>query len=449
MTLGRLFKSRSGDGEKRQYYIRLLQRVALSKPRVISTWKISGTLHERLNLEIFRLKLEAIRQLEVCLHAPFRDLPHTHAAVPLIIQVLNDIAIHFSLEEKDREENDKETDHNHTNSILCLAAIIPLGRLSCTRNGQGIFLPREKVTHDIPDVVLSVLGDDGWIESYDPMDDLHQLPMVLEEDCSEATCRNDIAPFLYIKQHQTKLGKQSGESNPGTREESKRRTRRHNSERSDKTVIDVEPVANVIKRILCAHQTNINDDHAAHTDFSPIIRLVCFGIVSSFLSHGVSFPSHIEDKMWLGVEAQSVEELVAKSEAVSLLATNLGNVMLSKRLKIEIDRDLIIQTFEVLVRYSIEHIEHPSVVKNACCGLISLLRSMQMKARKDEQREIIDAELTVTLEPLIQQMCNRVEDHHAHSGSVLIPLINGKFTATADTYFKDNTPHRPISAICR
>lgn len=417
-VIGLLFKSRSGDAEKRLEYVGLLKHIAVSKPHVISTWKASDdpSLAERLDLEIFRLQLEAIRQLELCLHTPFRDLPHTHAAAPAMLNALCEVVHHYS-----SKQSEVKIDH-HTDSILCLASIIPLARLSCTRNGHGIFLPRERVTSVIPSVFLSILGDDGWIECCSPMVDLGQsLPMVIEEP-ADADENDDIAQFVYVQQGQFTT---KDEGNTKERNEQKRVIRRHSSGRSDKAVIEIEPVASVIKAALCAHKKCAIGPTDLQTDFSPIIRLVCFNTLSSFLSHGISFPNPVEDAKWLRIEAESVEELVARSEAVSLLATVIGNVLLSKRLKMDTGEALIIQTCQVLVRLAVEHM-HPTVVKNACCGLVTLLLSMRKKSRKGSQSQVSEALLTDTLTPLIQHMCNILEDREAWSGSVLVPLSNGE-----------------------
>ena len=426
-VIGLLFKSRSGDGENRVHFIRLLRHLALTEPHVLLKWNASAEqfLNENLELETFQLQLEAIRQLEVCLRAPFLDLPHTHGTVPTILNGLCDIVAYYSLKQ---EANSMK---RHTNSILCLAALLPLTRLSCTRNGQGIFLPRELVTSNIPHPILNVLDDDGWIESCDTMIGMNQsLPMVLEEECLSPSNGDDIAPFVYVKQCPSHAKDDS--SGLIKKEETKKRLRRHSSERCDQTIVDVEPVARIIKDTLCAYvNRNIEPQHeeGSQVNLSTIIRLVCFKAISSFLSHGISSPNPLDDTKWLQVETESIEESTFRSEAVSLLATMLGKVHLSKRLKID-DQKLLNQTCEVLVGLAIEQADNPTVTKNACCGLVSLLASTKINETKGGQDMAVRLperlDFTETLTPLIQYTCQLFEHHSCLQASYLIPLINGK-----------------------
>jgi hypothetical protein len=414
-VIGLLFKSRSGDAEKREHFIGLLMHLAVSKPRVLSGWNRLNDLHsleERLMLEVFRLKLEAIRQLEQCLHAPFRDLPHSHFSVNTLISALCDIVSFYSLKEEVHQID------THTHSILCLAAIIPLARLSCTRNGQGIFLPREQVSDKIPDVVMSVLCDDRWIEGHDPITDLtHSLPMVLEEEICWTEGGDDIAPFVYIKQ--------------GSGQHSKRNedpTNRKGSS-SERTVVDLESVAAELKNTLCAYSPQNEGSHGdTQNDLSPIVRLMCFKTISSFLSHGVSFPNPTEDTTWLlNVKPESLDEAISHSEAVSLLANCLGKLQLSKRLKIDVSEGFINQICQVLVNLSTQT-EQPIVVKNACCGLVTLLTSMQRNAKNGCKNKTSLSEMTLsnTLTHLIEFLCQLLEHNKSWPGNILVPLINGK-----------------------
>ena len=433
-VIGLLFKSRSGDGENRHHFICLLKHLSLTEPHVLSSWNASSaeqSVDENLELETFQLQLEAIRQLEICLRAPFCDLPHTHSNVPTILNALCDIVTYYSLE---RQTNPMK---RHTDSILCLAALLPITRISCTRNGQGIFLPRELVTSDIPHVVLSVLDDDRWIESCNPMIELDQsLPMVLEEDYSFPNSGDEIAPFVYMKQCPSR----ANDDTHGLmkKKETNKRVRRHSSERCDRTVLDIEPVARKIKETLCAYAiTNIETQHeeGSQANLSTVIRLVCFKAISSFLSHGISSPNPLDDTKWLQVATESLEECIFRSEAVSLLATMLGKLNLSKKLKIN-DQKLLTQACEVLVALAIEQMDNPVVTKNACCGLVSLLTST--KSGQDNKERLSESpDFTATLTPLIQYMCHIFEKHSCFQVSYLIPLINGKsYLHTVVNFFR-------------
>ena len=416
-VIGHLFKSRSGDGENRTNFIGILNDVAI-KPNIASwTGLNSSDLAERLDSEAFQLKLEAIRQLEFCLHAPFKDLPHTHGTVPQILSTLCEIATHYSTMQNANPMQ------SHTNSILCLSALIPIGRISCTRNGQGAFEARDKITSSIPDVILSLIGCDGLIDCDQLILDMNQsLPMVLEEESPLRDNGADIAPFVYIKQGQSQhINKPPKEKEAHTN----RKFRRQVSLVSAQTIVDIEPVAAAIKSTLCIHKTQDEEIQDAQTSLSPIIRLVCYDIISTFLSHGLSFPNPTEDRKWLEVEAEGIEESVSRSRAVCVLATVLSNTFLSKKPKINVPSSFTIQVIEELVKLVIQRIDNPDVVKNACYGIVALLTAIGKTSKKYVQPELIEAAaLTATITPLIQQMCQLLEHQDCWQGSILFPLIS-------------------------
>lgn len=430
-VLGILFLSRSGEMQQRQHLIGLLKHVAVSKPQYWSTPNhfadgFTAPLDERLRIEIFRLRLEAIRQLELCLQAPFRELPHTHGNLPGILNALCETVTYYTSQEKDGQ-----SDYN-TSALLCLAAIIPLSRLSCGRNGQGIFLMRERVTSSIPACVTSIISDDGWVECCGPMLALHQsLPVVFEEECLGTDDTDNIAPFVFVRQCKAAAKDAGGQSSQKKREETiNKRFRRQTSnggERSDKTTIEIEPVATVIKLVLRSYCISaIPKNESPGQDLSSIIRIVCLHTISSFLSHGISFPNSQEDD-WIDVDSGSVEELVSKSEAVSLLASIIGNNMQSS--KIHVEEIFVVKTCDVLTGLA-SH-THPTVVKNACSGIVTLLTSMSKLGREVNKtgqlslKDLADG-IECTLFTLINHMCTLLECHDNSPDFILIPLMNGK-----------------------
>jgi hypothetical protein len=448
-VIGLLFKSRSGEGEKRHHFVSLLKHVAVSKHHGIECWTGSNDdtrgLGERLELEIFRLRLETIRQLEICLHAPFRELPHTHGTLPAILNAACEIITFYS--SKGKDTICAQLDY-HTDSILCLAGIIPLARLSCARNGQGIFLSRHRVTAVIPECIMSLMSDDGWIKCCTPVTSLcESLPDVLEEQCSD-TGNDDIAPFVFVRQYQA-TSKYDGDDDSWKNmgEQTNKKTRRQSSnsgERSDKTTVDIEPVARVIKNTLCASSISFipnseQNSQATQTILLSIIRKVCFNTIASFLSHGISFPSPIEDLNWIGVESGSMDEDISKSEAVSLMAAILGNAQLSKIQVKENYEAIITKTFDVLVELALAQPQHPTIIKNACCGLVTMqisIRKFVRKAKKSSSSHIEDVIMRGSLVRLIKHMCTLLEHQDSWHDSILIPMINGELPVCDSVLFK-------------
>lgn len=447
-VIGLLFKSRSGEGEKRHHFVSLLKHVAVSKHHGIECWTESRDdtrgLGERLELEIFRLRLETIRQLEICLHAPFCELPHTHGTLPAILNAACEIISFYSFRGEDTScpQLDK-----HTDSILCLAAIIPLARLSCARNGQGIFLSRHRVTGVIPEHIMSLMSDDGWIQCCTPVTSLNEsLPNVLEEQCFEKG-NDDIAPFVFVRQYQatSKYGgdDESSKTQGGPTNKKTRRQSSNAAERSDKTTVNIEPVARVIKNTLCASSSSFipnskQNSQATQTVLLSIIRRVCFNTIASFLSHGISFPSPIEDMNWIGVESGSVDEDISKSEAVSLLAAILGNAQLSKIHTKENYEAIITKTFDVLVDLTLAQPQHPTIIKNACCGLVTMqisIRKFVRKAKNAASSQFGEVIMKGSLVRLIKHMCTLLEHQDSWLDFILIPMIDGELPVCDSVWF--------------
>lgn len=169
--LGMLFRSRTGESEKRHYFIGLLQKVATSSPHGMREWvdmkeqqtqeaflkpssfgdnsiSISDCLRrEEMNLRfegMSNLPLQiflhvsfpslidtcylftAIHQIELCLGAAFKELPHTHGNVPELTTALSRTAHFYSID----YEEDIDYEMGRTDRLLMtLASILPLARL--------------------------------------------------------------------------------------------------------------------------------------------------------------------------------------------------------------------------------------------------------------------------------------------------------------------------------
>lgn len=160
--VGKLFRSVTGEGSLRVKLIEMLRNVALYETNVSSskegkvTKRMKGPKDYCEPKEHYptTLRLEAIRQLELCLCAPFAHLPHTHGSVQIIIEALCEVISKFG--DLFGENEQKNTSMESTNRLrLVLAALIPLARIRATygssRRRKARFLNRQLVTGPIID----------------------------------------------------------------------------------------------------------------------------------------------------------------------------------------------------------------------------------------------------------------------------------------------------------
>jgi hypothetical protein len=83
--------------------------------------------------------------------------------------------------------------------LMTLASMLPIARLSCARNGQGILMSRQHVTRIVPADISSVLSVDELLHDISLLNET--LPIVSEENVYNTLDHGNIAPFVYVKQH--------------------------------------------------------------------------------------------------------------------------------------------------------------------------------------------------------------------------------------------------------
>ncbi|KAL9191186.1 hypothetical protein ACHAXT_000892 [Thalassiosira profunda] len=476
--LGMVFRSRTGEVEKRGHFIDLLQKVATSTPYGIREWvrlrqrEIDdeqassgdvGTISasEFLKGEELNLRFEAIRQIEICLGAPFSSLPHTHGNLSDLLKALGDSARFYSTEYDDHAEHQMgQTDR----LLMTLAAILPLARLSCARNGQAIIMSRQHVTQNIPSDILSVVSVDEWLHNTSPVVLNEALPMVSEENDFTSDDIGEIAPFVFVKQYHTKGKEDIKPSQQSNTSKKKKTTRRLGSNIASNgkqgTIVDFEPIVAAIKTVLDAVcQDNLSHDDeegdlmfdriispASISQLPSIVRTICYGVISSFLSYGMASPG-MGDLVWLDLEPACVagqeNELVARSEAVSIFAGVLGHITVSRIGEEENNLQLGRRVCDVLVRLSMA--DCLKVVQHSCCGLISILSSLRHTAERKASKGRIsspdasyDAAITGSLISFIGHVCSVLQKEESDSDLVLIPLVDAMREAVncSDTIFE-------------
>ncbi|KAL7543186.1 hypothetical protein ACHAXR_012599 [Thalassiosira sp. AJA248-18] len=469
--LGMLFRSRTGEGEKRHHFIDLLQKVATSTPHGIREWVHQQeredadtkyrAVEKSLSASVFlrgeemNLRFEAIRQLEICLGAPFSSLPHTHGNVPDILKATSAVSIFYSI---DYEEDAKYEMGLTDRLLMTLASVLPLARLSCARTGHAILMSRQHVTQSIPADLLSVVSVDEWLHNISPMVLNETLPMVSEEN-DFSSDHGDMAPFVFVK-HYHSSGKDDNQSSQNSTVKPRRRqTRRSSIVMNGKqgTVVDFEPVAAVIKRVLNAvscslsqHDEGSNkllfDRTISSTSLSQlpsILCTICYTVISSFLSHGMAFPG-LDDLLWLDLDctpdkSDNENEIVSRAMAVSVFGGVLGHIIVSRIGDEENNLQLGRRVCDVLVQLTITS-KCQTSVQHACCGLISILSSLRHSFAEKVAKggtSSPDPEISLCLVSFMDHVCSVLRKEESSSDLVLIPLIDAMREAAtcADSVF--------------
>lgn len=455
--LGMLFRSRTGESERRHHFIELLQYVATSTPYDVRDWVChrerensslaEGTISpsQFLREEFISLRFECMRQIELCLGSCFTSLPHTHGNVPGILKALCETARFYSIDcQDDTDVADR--------LLMTLASILPIARLSCARNGQGILMSRQHVTISIPTDILSVVSVDEWLHGISPRNMAidETLPIVFEENDYYTSDNGDIAPFVYVKQYHGGEKEDSRLSEINDKQTRRRHSRRHSNlimNGKQGTIVDFEPVAAAMKLVLCAVSNRLSSYHDDGRNLifdrtiSPtslarlpsILCTICYSVLSRFLSHSMAFPAR-DDMLWLNInvdsppeecESEAENELVSRSQAVSDFAGVLGHLIVSHIGDEENNTQLSRRVCNVLVQLSKSKCR--KVVQHACCGLISILSSLRHDFGKKATKgsNCYDTEICAILESFVNSIIRKLREES--TSSVLIPLIDGKY----------------------
>lgn len=223
------------------------------------------------------------------------------------------------------------------------------------------------------------------------------------------------------------------------------------------TVVDFEPVAKAIKRILNAvssgravHPDEGSSEHLFDRTISAtsisqlpsILCTICYDVISSFLSHGMAFPG-MDDMLWLDLDYPPAKhdnenELVSRSQAVAVFAGVLGHIIVSRSGNEEDNLRLGRRVCDVLVKLSMSKCQ--KVVQHACCGLISILSSLRHTFVKKAARSgniSRDAAISDSLVSFIGHVGSVLQGIESDSDLVLIPLIDAMREAAtcADSVF--------------
>jgi hypothetical protein len=168
--VGRLIRGRTGERASRALCVSILRSVALD-----DRWKDIDhpngeqedtpderkAPQERLRLQ-GSVRLEAVRELELCLEAPFGELPHIHEVVPLILETLCAVLTTYTASRDKANEENATNEENaavwqYERAVLAVAALVPLSRLRYAELEKLALLSRREVIRRIPDSLIPLL----------------------------------------------------------------------------------------------------------------------------------------------------------------------------------------------------------------------------------------------------------------------------------------------------
>ena len=328
---------------------------------------------------------------------------------------------------------------------MTLASILPLARLSSTRNGHVMLLDKNVVTRNIPGDLLSVVSVGEWIHSIQPII-LDDLPIVSEENDFKTVHDAEIGSFLFVKQcnvsgiEDSQTPKRISIDNHAKR----RQSRRHNRNIMG-TIIDFAPISATIKYVLQnITQSSFRDYDKTISPISikqlpSILCTISYTLLSLFWSHGMSYPG-TQDMIWLKIESYKLggegnrlgdteSSDVARSQAVLDFAGVLGYVIVSRIGSEEEENNLHLSRRVCNILVQLSKSKSQKVMRPACCGLISLLSSLRYSfgERSTTKEKVYDDALSDSLVTFIEHVCSVIkEESITCSDLILIPLVDGK-----------------------
>lgn len=333
--------------------------------------------------------------------------------------------------------------------LMTLASILPLARLSSTRNGHVMLLDKNVVTRNIPGDLLSVVSVGEWIHSIQPII-LDDLPIVSEENDFKTVHDAKIGAFLFVKQCNVS-GIEDSQTPKSIDNHAKRRQSRRHNRNIMGTIIDFAPISATIKYVLqniTQSSSSLSEKNRMYYDktISPIsikqlpsiLRTISYTLLSLFWSHGMSYPG-TQDMVWLKIEStftrptsesdNNKNELVARSQAVSDFAGVLGYVIVSRIGSEEEENNLHLSRRVCNILVQLSKSKSQKVMRPACCGLISLLSSLRYSfgKRSTTKEKVYDDALSDSLVTFIEHACSVIkEESITCSDLILIPLVDGK-----------------------
>ena len=295
--VGRLIRGRTGERATRTLCVSILRSVALDDRRKDvdplngeqeETPDESKAPQERLGLQ-GSVRLEAVRELELCLEAPFGELPHIHEVVPLILETLCAVLTTYTAP---RDEANEETAAvwQYERAVLAVAALVPLSRLRHAESKKVALLSRREVIRHIPDALIPLLTRNS--REGDPV-----FPP-------------QVAAFIEVSDSQSKSINVSSLHGP------------------KKTLISFEPIVSSIVATLGTAKAARDQSRPDNMHLLQTISSFCFNALTSYFLSGYQLMnSSLFEDFLLSVNiesgSESVYELHSRGNALAALGQTI------------------------------------------------------------------------------------------------------------------------------
>ena len=413
-----MFRSLTSESQHRPEAIKLLFALAIGSSGIDPTLSSgigkklgeSSVLQSKLE---FHLRLETVRQLELCLAAALTGvLPHGHRSVQSIIDALCDI---FTSYGRVHCEDDSLIDSISCGS-LALAAIIPLARLRVAQNGHAVISERSKVVEYLPEQVLRQTECQRLLP-------LNEACSHTNKDigfCDSGGDSMGAAPFTYVDI-----------SDEGIRSadeiSSEIRKRQIKKFRHEGVTITFQPIVSSICQVFNhfysqseMKKDNIQDSFEAveFDKLSSFIRVSCYQILSGLVA--CSFPVKIPGENIhifstpFKTELEYALERTTRSNAAAAYAGLTGGVFIN----IE-GRNGDWATFNsgcegyehvrslIAALLSMCFADEASEVSNGCRGLSALLASLLLSI-SDNENEIFNSQVMQSKKSLVHDTFDKI-----------------------------------------
>jgi hypothetical protein len=295
--IGRLIRGKTGERTSRAVCVSILRSVALD-----DRWKDAdppnreqeetpdgrNAPHERLRLQ-GSVRLEAVRELELCLEAPFGELPHIHEVVPLILETLCVILMTYTAP-RDEANDENAAVLQYERAVLAVAALVPLSRLRYAELKKLALVSRREVIRRIPDALIPLLTRNSREGG--------------------AVFPPQVAAFIEVVDSQSKSINIPSVHGP------------------KKTLISFDPIVSSIVATLGPAKAARNQSRPEHMNLSQTISSFCFNALTSYFLSGYQLTnSSLFEDFILSVNietgSESVDELLSCGNALAALGQSI------------------------------------------------------------------------------------------------------------------------------
>ena len=380
--LGRLFRILNSDQSVQVDVIRTLKAVAISfcsfqlPLRALKGPAGDGVRNHLDNVvtaELFKLSLEAIRQLEVSLAIPFGSHPLTHWCFAEIVQALCAVVTETYGKEPLQGQLQVEP---ASRKLLAFAALIPLARIRVNHDGRAIFSKRSAISTHIQDQLLDAITVHDQSEYTPPSPSKY---LNFDEYANNQGLESEIAPFVFIDipddMNDCAICKGSDLSPRGDFHDSKSQCPRTG------TVVSLDGVIATMLSVLNARLVQSIASFASTSsigissiEIDMAILTLCNNAFHELMLCGMPLTSRTLSSLNKEESSRDTHGRKARSRAAAALACHMGRSLVEDNTDSSSKKNPMesIEEFSKILLSFCEASE-PVVVHNGCRGMIALL----------------------------------------------------------------------------